>query len=103
MTSLLAYGDCILVAPKKMEEATPSGLIIPTKTGYKNEGIVYSVGRGKFSKKGVRLRPDVEVGDNIIFDKLAGIRVKLNGVQMILIRAHDVIAVMENETETEGN
>jgi chaperonin GroES len=51
------------------------------------------VGNGKTLKDG-KVRPvDVKVGDTVLFGKYSGTEIKLDGVEHIIIREDDVLAV----------
>lgn len=102
MTVMIAYRDSVLVGPKRVEAVTPSGLAIPLQKEYKNEGIVLSVGSGWKNKKGTHFDlAEVQVGDEVIFDRHAGMKFKLNGMDVILLRFGDILAVKEGEGDGE--
>ena len=56
--------------------------------------MVVAAGNGKVLKNG-KVRPlDVKEGDRILFGKYSGTEVKLDGVEHVLLREDDVLAVL---------
>jgi chaperonin GroES len=71
-------GDRILVQRIKEEDKTKGGIIIPDTAKEKpQEGKVVAVGKGKMTKVGKLVAPDVKAGHRILFGKYTGSEVKL--------------------------
>jgi chaperonin GroES len=89
--------DRIVVKRIEGENKTKGGIIIPDTAKEKPiEGTVVAVGNGKALKDG-KVRPvDVKVGDTVLFGKYSGTEIKLDGVEHIIIREDDVLAVTNN-------
>ena len=88
--------DRILVKRLKEEETTKGGIIIPDSAKEKPaEGEVIAVGKGKLNDKGDRIKMDVKVGDRVLFSKYGGTDVKLDGVDHLIMREDDILAVVE--------
>ena len=81
--------DRILLKPEKAESKTASGIIIPETAQEKTQqaGVV-AVGDDKEKIK-------VKVGERVIYDKYAGNQVKIDGEEYLVVKAADVIAVIE--------
>jgi chaperonin GroES len=75
---------------------TKGGIIIPDTAKEKPvEGEIIAVGKGKVNEKG-EVRPlDVKVGDKILFGKYAGTEIKIEGVEYLMMREDDILAVVE--------
>ena len=88
--------DRIVVKRVDSDTTTKGGIIIPDTAKEKPiEGRVVAVGNGKVLKDG-SLRPvDVKVGDVVLFGKYTGTEVKLDGVEHVLLREDDVLAVTQ--------
>jgi chaperonin GroES len=86
--------DRIVVKRLEGENKTKGGIIIPDTAKEKPiEGKVVAVGNGKVLKDG-KVRPlEVKVGDTVLFGKYTGTEIKLDGVEHVLIREDDVLAV----------
>jgi chaperonin GroES len=88
--------DRILVKRLASEEKTASGIIIPDNAKERPmEGQVVAVGNGKLLDNGTVRKPDVAVGDKIIFGKYTGTEVKLDGEDHLILREDDVLAVLK--------
>jgi chaperonin GroES len=88
--------DRILVKRLEAEEKTPSGIIIPDNAKEKPmEGEVVAVGNGKTLEDGKLSKPDVKVGDKVLFSKYAGTEVKLDGSEHLVLREDDLLGVIQ--------
>ena len=87
--------DRILVKRLEAEETTPSGIIIPDNAKEKPmEGEVIAVGNGKVLSDGKVSKPDVNVGDKVLFSKSSGSEIKLDGQEHLILREDDVLGVL---------
>ena len=88
--------DRILVQRVKEEETTKGGIIIPDTAKEKPaEGKIVSVGKGKLDENGKRIAPEVKKGDRILFGKYSGTEVKVEGQEYLIMRAEDVLGIIE--------
>ena len=87
--------DRILVRPEEGEETTASGIVIPDTAKEKpQEGTVLAVGPGKRSDSGELIPVDVNEGDRVIYSKYGGTDVKLEGEDLLILSARDVLAIV---------
>ncbi|MGH2747234.1 MAG: co-chaperone GroES [Actinomycetota bacterium] len=88
--------DRILVRPEEGEETTASGIVIPDTAKEKpQEGTVLAVGPGKRSDNTGDLIPmDVNEGDRVIYSKYGGTEIKLEGEELLILSARDVLAIL---------
>jgi chaperonin GroES len=90
--------DRILIKRLEEEEMTKGGIIIPDSAKEKPaEGEVIAVGKGKINDKGDRIKLDVKVGDRVLFSKYGGTDVKIDGVDHLIMREDDILAIVENK------
>ena len=88
--------DRILVQPILEKEVRKGGIIIPDSAKEKPiEGRVKAVGEGKMGDDGKRHKPDVKVGDKVLYSKYGGTEIKLDGEDLLLMREDDILAVVE--------
>jgi chaperonin GroES len=88
--------DRILVKRLESEEKTVGGIIIPDNAKEKPmEGKVVAVGNGKVLDDGKLRKPDIKVGDKILFSKYAGSEVKIDGAEHLILREDDILGVLE--------
>ena len=88
--------DRILVRRVAEEEKTKGGIIIPDTAKEKPaEGEIIAVGNGKANDKG-EIRPLlVKKGDRVLFGKYTGSEIKIDGVDLLILREDDVLGVIE--------
>ncbi len=87
--------DRVIVKRLEEEAKTKGGIIIPDTAKEKPvEGIVVAVGKGKTAEDGKLIKLDVKAGDRILFGKYAGTEVKIDGVEHLILREDDVLAVI---------
>lgn len=88
--------DRILVKRLESEEKTASGIIIPDNAKEKPmEGKVVAVGNGKTLDDGSLRKPDVKVGDRVLFSKYAGSEVKIDNNEHLILREDDLLGILE--------
>lgn len=87
--------DRILVKRLESEEKTAGGLYIPDTAKEKpSKGQVIAAGPGKMSDDGKRMELSVKKGDLVLFNKYAGTEVKLDGVEHLVMREEDILAII---------
>lgn len=87
--------DRILIKMKEGEETTKSGIILASGSKEKPQiAEVIEVGPGKMVDG--KLEPiNVKKGDNVIVSKYSGTEVKYEGVDYIILKQEDVLAIVE--------
>ena len=92
---LRPLGDRIIIELVEVEEKTAFGIVLPDSAKEKPQtGKVVAVGTGRVLDNGTRVELDVTVGDEIIFSKFSGTEVKYDGVEYLILRESDVLAVI---------
>lgn len=77
------------------ETVTSSGFIIPDMGNEKpNEAIVVAVGPGLMLDNGVLMKPDLNVGDRVVFGKYQGTEVEHDGQKYLILAYRDIFAVI---------
>jgi chaperonin GroES len=88
--------DRVIVKRIEEEAKTKGGIIIPDTAKEKPmEGLVISVGKGKTADDGKLIKPDVKAGDRILFGKYSGTEVKIDGVELLIMREDDILGILE--------
>jgi len=86
-------GDRVVIKPLPREEVTKSGIVLPDTAKEKpQEGEIVAVGPGRVSEDGKRIAMEVKVGDKVIYAKYAGIEIKVDEVEYVILRESDVLA-----------
>ena len=77
-------------------DAPPAGLVIPDTAKEKpQQGEVLAVGPGRRSEQTGELIPlDVKVGDTVVYSKYGGTEITVDGEDLLILNARDVLAVM---------
>lgn len=79
-------------------DVTSSGLIIvQDHKEPKFEGIVVATGTGARLETGLTMPMEIEPGDRVIYSRMAGVPIKHNDEEMLVINERDIIAVIENQ------
>jgi chaperonin GroES len=87
--------DRVLIKRVEEEQKTKGGIIIPDSAKEKpQEGLVVAVGPGKVTDAGNRVAPEVKAGDRILFGKYSGTDIKVDGVEHLILREDDILAVL---------
>ena len=88
--------DRLIVKRIEEEEKTTGGIIIPDTAKEKpQEGRVIAVGPGKVNEDGKVTPIDIKKGNRVLFSKYAGTEIQLEGVEHLIIREDDVLAVLK--------
>ena len=92
--NLQPLDDRIVVRPGDAEETTASGLVIPDTAKEKpQQGEVLAVGPGRRSDDSGELIPmDVGVGDTVVYSKYGGTEIAVEGEDLLILNARDVLA-----------
>jgi chaperonin GroES len=94
--ALQPLDDRIVVEPGESEETTASGLVIPDTAKEKpQQGEVIAVGPGKRSEQTGEVIPvGVSVGDTVLYSKYGGTEVTVDGDDVLVLSARDVLAIV---------
>jgi chaperonin GroES len=86
--------DRVVVERLEQEEKTAGGIIIPDTAKEKpQQGKVISVGPGARGDDG-KIHPlDVKPGDRVLFGKWSGTEVKVDGLELLIMKESDIIGV----------
>ena len=97
-TRLRPLGDRVVLRPTPGEEMTKSGIVIPdTVKERPQEGEVIAVGPGRILDNGSRERVDLKTGQKVLYAKYAGTEFKLDGEDLLIVSAKDILAVVERQ------
>ena len=92
--NLKPLGDRYIVKVLEKEEKTAGGIVIPDKAKEKpQEGEIMAVGTGKTLDDGTKIQMELKTKDKVVFSKYAGSEVKVDGVEYLILRQDDILAV----------
>lgn len=93
---LKPLGNRVLVRRLAAEEKLKGGIILPDTAKKKQEQAeVVAVGQGKRDKNGALIPMPVRLGDVILMEKYSGQEVSLEGEEFVILRADDIVAIVE--------
>ena len=89
--NIIPLADRVLIQQAEAEATTASGIIIPDTAQEKpQKGTVIAVG------KGTKDNPiTVKAGDNILYGKYAGTELKYNGLDYMIMKESDILAIIK--------
>ena len=88
--------DRVVIKRVEEERKTASGIVIPDAAAEKpDQGEVLAVGNGKLLENGSVRALEVKVGDRVLFGKYSGQTVKVDGVELLVMREEDLMGVIE--------
>ena len=89
--------DRIVVKRIDAEEKTAGGIIIPDTAKEKpQEGRVVAIGPGGRDEAGKLIPIDLQVGDRVLFGKWSGSEVKIDDVEVLIMKESDIMGVLED-------
>jgi len=87
--------DRVIVKRLEEEKTSPGGIVIPDSAAEKPiRGEVVAVGNGKVLENGQVRSLDLKVGEKVLFGKYSGTEVKVDGVEYLVMREDDIMAVL---------
>lgn len=88
-------GDRVVIKVVEREQKTASGLFLPDTAKEKpQEGEIVAVGSGKIVGNAV-VPLELNAGDRVIYSKYAGTEVKYDGVEYLILREADILAIVQ--------
>ena len=95
MAEIKPLYDRVLLKRVDAAEMVKGGIIIPDTAKEKPmEAEVMAAGAGKFNDKGERTPMSVKTGDKVLIGKYSGTEVKLDGVDMVIVREDEILAIV---------
>jgi|SRR5579862_888062 len=89
--------DRIIVEAAAKEQTSAGGIILPDTAQEKPQrGTVLAVGPGKRLDSGQLAPVDVKKGDVVMYGKYSGTEVTVDGKDYVIIRAEDVLAIIQD-------
>lgn len=90
----------ILVRRDEELSVTMGGIFVPDKARERlNEGEVLAIAEETMNEHGVIVPHICAVGDRIIFGKYAGLEVKIDGEEFVIMNETEVLVILPQKTE----
>ncbi len=88
--------DRVVIRRMEEERTSAGGIVLPDSATEKPvQGEVVAVGNGKVLDSGESRPLDVKVGDKVLFGKYSGTEVKIDDVDLLVMREDDIMGVIE--------
>ncbi len=95
MSNIKPLHDRVVIKRMEEEKLSAGGIVIPDNATEKPiKGEVVAVGTGKMLDNGQLRAPQVKVGDKVLFGKYSGTEVKLDGVELLVVKEDDLFAIL---------
>jgi chaperonin GroES len=89
--------DRVVVKRIEAEAKTAGGIIIPDTAKEKpSEGEILAIGPGGRDEAGKLIPIDLRVGDRVLFGKWSGSEVKIDDVEVLIMKESDIMGVIED-------
>jgi chaperonin GroES len=89
-------GDNVLIKPLEAEAKTASGILLPDNAKEKPQmGEIMAIGEGWHNNDGKVFPLIVKVGQKVMYKKWGGDEVKVEGMDMMIVKQSDILAIIE--------
>ncbi len=93
--SIKPLGDRVVIKMMEAETTTKSGIVLTGSAKEQpQEAKVVAVGPGNIVD-GKRIEMEVKIGDKVLYSKYSGTDVKHEGVEYIILKQDDILAIVE--------
>jgi len=93
VTQLSPMSDRVVIRPIDEAKVTKGGIILPDTVQERPlEGEVVAAGPGRRLDNGKLLEMDLKTGDKVIYSKFAGTEFTVDGEEVLIMAAGDVLA-----------
>lgn len=92
--SIKPLGDRVVIKKIENEEKTKSGIVLPSAAKEQPQ-MAEVVAVGPDITNDEKKKDQIKVGDKVIFSKYSGTEVKLDGVELTILKLSDVLAIVE--------
>jgi chaperonin GroES len=83
-----------------VENKSTGGIVVLTGDDITTpKGVVLKVGEGRTTKKGTVVPLTVQVDDTVMYYPQAGIKVSLDGEELLVLREDEIYAVVDNDAK----
>ena len=90
--------DRVVVRRIDAEDKSAGGIIIPDTAKEKpSQGEITAVGPGGRDQAGKLIPIDLKVGDHVLFGKWSGTEVKIEGVELLIMKEGDIMGVLDEQ------
>ena len=93
---IVPVGANVVIKRLEAEEKTSGGILLPDAARQKpRQGRVLSIGDGHLLANGERAGLQVSEGDRVLFGPYAGVEVKIDGKELLIMGEDEILAIMD--------
>ena len=85
----------VVLKKEKKESKTASGIILSNEKEEPEYAIVVAVGDGKINDKGQLVKPNLNVGDKVVYKSYSPTKVKFDNEEYLILDFEDILAIIE--------
>lgn len=90
--------DQIMIKRSLDNTSSAGGIVIPDSAADKpSKGEVVAVGSGKTLDNGKIMKPDLKVGETVLFGKFSGTEIEVDNKEYIVMSENDIMAVFDEK------
>jgi chaperonin GroES len=98
--SIEILGDRVLIRRLDSENKSAGGLVMLSSDDITTpKGVVLKVGEGRTTKTGTVIPLAVQVDDTVMYYPQAGIKVALDGEDLLVLREDEIYAVVDKDVK----
>ena len=98
--SVEILGDRVLIRHLDCENKSAGGLVMLSSNDITTpQGVVLKVGEGRTTKIGTVIPLTVQVDDTVMYLPQAGIKISLDGEELLVLREDEIYAVIDNNAK----
>ena len=87
--------DRVVVQHYTSEQKTSGVIILPDTAQEKPQaGKIVAVGAGKISDNGELIKPEVKIGDSVLYGKFSGNEITVGKDEYLIMRESDILAIV---------
>ena len=88
--------DRVVIKQEAADTVSETGLIISRLSAEENNiGQVVAIGDGTLTKKNIKIPVAVKVGDRVMFVSGTGIKVNVDGCELLVLKESDIIGIFD--------
>ena len=88
--------DRVILKLNHDDTITESGFVLPNLREHPNRGVVVAVGPGRTNAFGITIPMDVEVGDEVLFERSLASGVKLEGEEYVTVPSFGILGIFKD-------
>lgn len=89
--------DRVILKLDHSEKTTDLGIVLPQTREHPNRGTVVAVGPGRTNSFGIVIPMDVEVGDEVLFERSLASGVKLDGDEYVTVPSAGILGIFKEQ------